>query len=61
MEVTQSFRLAGETDIIEIPCEQVDGQHVVQWADIELAFPGVKYVKRGKILVTLMKNSSQTR
>jgi hypothetical protein len=59
MEVTQSFRLAGETDIIEIPCEQVDGPHVVQWADIELAFPGVKYVKRGNILVTLMKNPSQ--
>jgi hypothetical protein len=61
MEVTQSFRSVGETDIIEIPCEQVDGQHVVQWADIELAFPGIKYVKRGNILVTLMKNSSQTR
>ncbi|KAF9353773.1 hypothetical protein BGX34_011389 [Mortierella sp. NVP85] len=61
MEVTQSFRLAGETDIIEIPCEQVDGQHVVQWEDIELAFPRARYVKRGNILVTLMKNLSQTR
>jgi len=59
MEVTQSFRSTGEEDIIEIPCEQVDGQHIVQWADIELAFPGVKYVKRGKILVTLMKHPSQ--
>ncbi|KAF9360109.1 hypothetical protein BGX34_007955 [Mortierella sp. NVP85] len=54
MEVAQSFSLSGETDIIKIPCHQVEGQYVVHWEDIEQKFPGVKYV-------TFMKDSCQTR
>ncbi|KAF9349173.1 hypothetical protein BGX34_001987, partial [Mortierella sp. NVP85] len=61
MEVTQSFRLTGEADIIEIPCDYVDGQYVVHWADIEQIFPGVKYVKRGNVAVIFMKDPNLTR
>jgi hypothetical protein len=61
MEVTQSFRFAGTTDIIEILCDYVEGQFVVHWVDIKQIFPGVKYVKRGNIAVTFTKDPSQTR
>ncbi|KAK3817457.1 MAG: hypothetical protein J3Q66DRAFT_440227 [Benniella sp.] len=60
-EVTQSFCLAGETDIIEIPCDNVNGQNVVHWVDIEQIFPGVKYVKRGNIAVIFMKDPHLTK
>jgi hypothetical protein len=29
MEATQSFRLAGSTDIVKIICDQEDGQNVI--------------------------------
>jgi len=61
MVVTQSFRLPGKTDIIEIPCDNVDGQNIVHWVDIEQIFPGVKYVKRGNIAVTFMKEAHLTK
>ncbi|KAF9362269.1 hypothetical protein BGX34_006494 [Mortierella sp. NVP85] len=60
-EVTQSFCLAGETDIIDILCDNVNGQNVVHWIDIEQIFPGVKYVKRGNIAVTFMKDPNLNR
>jgi len=60
-EVTQSFCLAGETDIIDILCDNVNGQNIVHWVDIEQIFPGVKYVKRGNIAVTFMKDPHLTR
>ncbi|KAF9947661.1 hypothetical protein BGZ65_008645, partial [Modicella reniformis] len=61
MEVTQSFRLVGETDIEQIPCDLVDGQYVVHWMDIEHVFPKVKYVKNGNVAVNLMKDSNRNR
>ncbi|KAI8358899.1 hypothetical protein B0O80DRAFT_519751 [Mortierella sp. GBAus27b] len=56
MEITQSFRLAGTTDILEIPCDQDDGQVVIYWDDILEAFPGVQYVKNGNTFVRRLKN-----
>ncbi|KAG0298009.1 hypothetical protein BGZ98_000345, partial [Dissophora globulifera] len=47
MESTQSFRLAGATQIQKIPIQYVDGQSVVYWESIEKAFPGAKKVKNG--------------
>ncbi|KAF9349408.1 hypothetical protein BGX34_001813 [Mortierella sp. NVP85] len=61
MEVTQSFRLTGGTDIIEILCDNVDSQNIVHWAAIEEIFPGVKYIKRGCIAVNSMMGPNQTR
>jgi len=61
MEVTQPFRLIGKSDIVEIPCDHVDGQHVIHWVDIEQVFPGVQYVKRGNVAVTLIKDDAQIR
>ena len=60
-EVTQSFCLAGETDIIDILCDNMDGQNIIHWAAIEEIFPGVKYVKRGNIAINSMMGPNQTR
>ncbi|KAI8348945.1 hypothetical protein B0O80DRAFT_172705 [Mortierella sp. GBAus27b] len=54
MEPTQSFRLAGTTDILEIPCDQDDGQIVVHWDDILEAFPDVQYIRNGDTFVSVL-------
>ncbi|KAG0312635.1 hypothetical protein BGZ97_010995 [Linnemannia gamsii] len=51
MELTQSFRLTGTTEIVRIPIQHVDGQNVVYWESIEKFFPGVKFVKNGDVAV----------
>jgi hypothetical protein len=56
MEPTQSFLLAGTTDILEIPCDQFDGQNVIFWDTILEAFPETLYVKNGNTLVRKMKD-----
>ncbi|KAF9916935.1 hypothetical protein FBU30_001073 [Linnemannia zychae] len=61
MGQTQSFRLIGCTDVVEIPCDQVDGQYVVCWQDIEQVFPEVQYVKNGKQTVNMMKDANRIR
>ncbi|KAG0295400.1 hypothetical protein BGZ98_001403 [Dissophora globulifera] len=48
---TQSFRLAGTTEIQKIPTHYVDGQSVVYWESIEHAFPGAKQVKNGNAVI----------
>ncbi|KAI8358931.1 hypothetical protein B0O80DRAFT_484973 [Mortierella sp. GBAus27b] len=57
MEAIQSFRLAGTTDILEIPCDQDDGHNVIYWHDILDAFPGVQYVKNGKTLIKKLRDT----
>lgn len=47
MEETQSFRLAGTTEIMKIPIRQVDGQNIVCWESIKRAYPEVKCIKNG--------------
>ncbi|KAG0041945.1 hypothetical protein BGZ89_007147, partial [Linnemannia elongata] len=61
MEDTQSFRLIGNKDIEDIPCDHVAGQYIVYWEDIEQVFPGVKHVKNGKVTVTMMRDPNRLR
>jgi hypothetical protein len=61
MEETQLFRLSG-TDTVEIiPCDDVNGQTVIFWEDIEQVFPAVKHVKSGGAAVKLLRDSSRNR
>ncbi|KAG0243050.1 hypothetical protein BGX31_011212, partial [Mortierella sp. GBA43] len=61
METTQSFRLAGSTDIVKITCDQEDGQNVIYWDDITDIFPGAQYVKNGDVAVKKRRNSGPDR
>ncbi|KAF8922783.1 hypothetical protein BGZ58_003794, partial [Dissophora ornata] len=61
MEDTQSFRLIGKSDIEKIPLDNVNGQNIVYWEDIQQVFPGVKYVKNGEVAVTMMRDSHRIR
>ncbi|KAG0315586.1 hypothetical protein BGZ99_007361 [Dissophora globulifera] len=51
MEETQSFRLAGTTEIQKIPTHCIDGQSVVYWDSIEQVFPGARQVKNGNVAI----------
>ncbi|KAI8359007.1 hypothetical protein B0O80DRAFT_259882 [Mortierella sp. GBAus27b] len=61
MEATQSFRLVGTTDILEIPCDQDDGHNVIYWRDILDAFPGAQYVKKGNVLIKRLRDTDTDR
>ncbi|KAI8359026.1 hypothetical protein B0O80DRAFT_495658 [Mortierella sp. GBAus27b] len=61
MEATQSFRLVGTTDILEIPCDQDDGHNVIYWHDVLDAFPGAQYVKNGNILIKRLRDTGSDR
>ncbi|KAF9326361.1 hypothetical protein BGZ91_001977, partial [Linnemannia elongata] len=61
MEDTQSFRLIGDLDILEILVECVDGQNVVYWEDIQQVFPGIKHVQKGKVVITMPRDSNGNR
>ena len=61
MEASQSFRLIGSDDIKEIPCDQVDGQNIIYWEDIEQFFPRIKYVQNGNVAVKFMRDSDRIR
>ncbi|KAF9353879.1 hypothetical protein BGX34_011307 [Mortierella sp. NVP85] len=61
MDVTQSFRLSGQTDTEEIPCNHINGQTIIYWDDIELVFPGVKRVKCGNVSVSPLRDSNENR
>ncbi|KAI8349304.1 hypothetical protein B0O80DRAFT_167555 [Mortierella sp. GBAus27b] len=61
MEATQSFRLVGTTDILEIPCDQDDGHNVIYWRDVLDAFPGAQYVKNGNILIKRLRDNGTDR
>ena len=56
MQETQSFRLIGKNKVEKIPCDQVDGQNIVYWEDIEVLFPGVSHIMNGDVLVTAMRD-----
>jgi len=61
MEETQSFRLLGSMEVEEILCDQIDGQNIIYWEDIEHAFPGVQKVKNGKLIISMMRDSNRAR
>ncbi|KAF9349939.1 hypothetical protein BGX34_001493 [Mortierella sp. NVP85] len=61
MVTTQSFRLLGKPDLKDIICDQVDGENVVFWEDIEQVFPGVKYITNGNTVISIMRDSNRER
>jgi hypothetical protein len=61
MEDTQSFRLIGGRDVVEIPVAHEHGQHIIYWEDIEYFFPGVKYVKNGNVSIPLTRDANRIR
>ncbi|KAG0061825.1 hypothetical protein BGZ89_011139, partial [Linnemannia elongata] len=62
MEETQSFRIAGTTtDIETIDVDNVDGQNIIYWEDIEQVFPGVRHIRNGSTVVKLLRDSNRTR
>ncbi|KAF9567258.1 hypothetical protein EC968_003462 [Mortierella alpina] len=61
IEETQAFRLLEGVEIEEILCDQLDGQNIIYWEDIEQAFPGVEKVKNGRVIVSLMRDANRTR
>ncbi|KAF9952951.1 hypothetical protein BGZ72_005794 [Mortierella alpina] len=48
-------------EVEELPCDQIDGQNIIYWEDIEHAFPGVQKVKNGRVVVKMMRDSNRTR
>ncbi|KAG0046719.1 hypothetical protein BGZ90_008097, partial [Linnemannia elongata] len=61
MEETQSFRIASTTDIETIDVDNVDGQNIIYWEDIEQVFPGVRHIRNGTTVVKLLRDSNRTR
>ena len=61
MDETQHFRLAGTTAVEKIDYDHVDGHNVIYWEDIELVFPGVKYVKCNDVTVKPLRDSNRNR
>ncbi|KAF8932520.1 hypothetical protein BGZ58_007008, partial [Dissophora ornata] len=61
MEEYQSFRVAGTTTVRNIDVDNVDGQNVIYWEDIEQLFPGVQNVQNGKFLVKLLRDLKRAR
>jgi hypothetical protein len=59
MDSTQSFRLLGETNTVDIACQHVDGQFIVYWEDIEHVFPQIVRIKAATPLSTCYR--TQTR
>ncbi|KAG0231637.1 hypothetical protein B0O80DRAFT_484960 [Mortierella sp. GBAus27b] len=57
MDMIQSFRLSGSTDIVNIPCFDDDGQNVIYWDDVQHVFPEVQYVKSGDVAVVRLRDS----
>ncbi|KAF9363956.1 hypothetical protein BGX34_002936 [Mortierella sp. NVP85] len=58
MSETQSFRLAGSSDIVEIPCDNVHGEDIIYWDDIVEVFPNAQYLKKGNVIVKKLKDSN---
>ncbi|KAG0221104.1 hypothetical protein B0O80DRAFT_534570 [Mortierella sp. GBAus27b] len=61
MQATQSFRLLGTTHVEDILCDQVDGQNVIFWEEIDQVFPGVRHLKNGNVNVKMMRDSNHNR
>ncbi|KAI8597905.1 hypothetical protein EDD21DRAFT_446640 [Dissophora ornata] len=57
----QSFRVAGTTTVGNINVDNVDGQNIIYWDDIEQLFPGVQSIRNGTFLVRLLRDSKRAR
>jgi hypothetical protein len=61
MITTQSFQVPGKPDITDIICNQIGGENVVVWEDIEQAFPRVKCITNGNTVISMMRDSDRKR
>ncbi len=61
MEGTQSFRLIGTEDIVDIALEQINGQNVIFWEDIEDVFHKVKSIRDGRVAINKLRDSNHNR
>ncbi len=60
MEVIQSFRLDDALTTAEINLYHAEGQTIVNWQDIEQAFPGVKRVFNGNSVIRFSRGDTST-
>ncbi|GJJ68417.1 hypothetical protein EMPS_00763 [Entomortierella parvispora] len=59
MEKSQGFRVAGATADIEfIAVNRANEQDVIFWEDIQAVFPGVKFVRRGHVVLSMLRDSN---
>ncbi|KAG0220849.1 hypothetical protein BGX31_010459 [Mortierella sp. GBA43] len=56
-EVTQSFRLHGGGPVLNLPCDQDDGQIVIYWYEIDDVFPGAQYIRNGNNIVRKLRDT----
>ncbi|OAQ29440.1 RNI-like protein [Linnemannia elongata AG-77] len=61
MDETQSFRIAGTSDVKNIDVDTVNGQSVIYWEDIEQVFPRVGHICNGSSVVKLVRDSKRAR
>ncbi|KAF9949366.1 hypothetical protein BGZ72_008848 [Mortierella alpina] len=61
MNDTQSFRLTGTTDIVEIPVNHARGLNIIYWEDIEQVYPAVRHVQNGRVVVDMLRDSDEAR
>ncbi|KAF9088089.1 hypothetical protein BGX27_002752, partial [Mortierella sp. AM989] len=62
MEEYQAFRVPGKAAEVEnINVDNVDGQNIIYWEDIEQVFPGVQHVRNGKSVVKFLRAPNQQR
>ncbi|KAF9087986.1 hypothetical protein BGX27_002813 [Mortierella sp. AM989] len=57
----QGFRVAGTTAVTYFDVDNVDGQNIIFWEDIERVFPRVQHVQNGKFVVKLLRNLNRAR
>lgn len=61
MQETQSFRLFGKNDVVEITLDNANGQNIINWEDIKQVFPGVTRVMNGRVAINMLKDSNRRR
>ncbi|KAF9352117.1 hypothetical protein BGX26_010007 [Mortierella sp. AD094] len=61
MGETQSFRLIGKMDIVEITVDHVGGGNIIYWEDIEQVFPRVQHAQSGKVAINMLRDSDGNR
>ncbi|KAG0300365.1 hypothetical protein BGZ98_009243 [Dissophora globulifera] len=62
MQDTQSFRIASDMANIEtMNVDNVDGENIIYWEDIEQVFQGVQYIRSGDTIVKLLRDRNGNR
>ncbi|KAG0222216.1 hypothetical protein B0O80DRAFT_501334 [Mortierella sp. GBAus27b] len=61
MVATQSFRLAGTTQTVDVPCDTVDGENIIFWEEIQYVLPGAQVIMNDNVAVQMMRDSNHKR